>query len=265
MSKPSELAAGDHIESVRVGGIADNLAIDLRAARPGPFQVLKHQDPGAAGDHEAVAGDIIGPAGHRRPVVEAGAHGPHGVEQDREGPVQLLGAAGEDHVLVAQGDLLIGGANAVGGGRAGRRDRIVEPADLEPGRQDGGDARAHGLGDSEGTDPLGTPFLCSGGGLDDRLGGGPARADDQAGHLVGHLGLRQAGVGDGLLHGDVAEGCALGEETGGPPVDGGLPVQPGIGVHLAAEAKLGVLRRRDDPRPGAVERSPDIVQGVADG
>ncbi len=82
---------------------------------------------------------------------------------------------------------------------------------------------------------------------------------------MGDLGLGQAGVGDGLFHGDMAEGRPLGQEAGGPTIDGGLPVQPGIGVHLAAEAKLGVLRRRDNSRPGVMERGPDIVQSVANG
>src|SRR5690606_6235777 len=106
----------DHVEAVGVGRISDDLAVDLGPAGPGPLVFLEHHDTGPAGDHEAVAVGVVGPAGDARPVVEVGAHRAHGVEQHRQGPVQLFRAAGEHHVLLAPGDLLVADPDAVGGG-----------------------------------------------------------------------------------------------------------------------------------------------------
>ena len=76
------------------------------------------------------------------------------------------------------------GADAVGRGGARRGDRIVQAADLEPGRKRRRGARAHRLGHRERADALGALLAGDVGGLDDGAGRGPARADDQAGALV---------------------------------------------------------------------------------
>ena len=236
------LARGsDHVIAVGIGGVADDLAIDLRPAGLGALHLLQDQHARAAGDDEAVAGLVIGAAGDGGAVVEVGAHGAHGVEQDRQRPVQLLGPAGEHDVLLAHLDLLVGRADAVGRGGARRRDAEVQPADLR----------------ATGARRLGR--------LDDHLGGRAARADDQAGLLVAHLVGREAGVGDRLLHGDVAEGRALGQEPRGAAVDHRLPVDVRLAVHLAAEAELGIFRRGRDAGPGLAQGGQDFVGVVADG
>src|SRR5690606_28124438 len=118
---------GDHVVAVGVGAVAGDLGVDGGAARLGPLVLLEHHDAGAAGDDEAVAVLVVGAAGLGRGVVEVGGHGAHGVEHVGHRPVDVLAAAGEDHVLLAPGDLFGGRADAVGAGRAGRGDRIVDP------------------------------------------------------------------------------------------------------------------------------------------
>src|SRR3546814_2787745 len=86
---------------------------------------LNH-DAAAAGDHEAVTTGVIGTRGTLRRGVVLRRQRAHGVEQHRHGPVQLLAAAGEHDVLLAELDRLHGVADAVRTGRAGRADRSEE-------------------------------------------------------------------------------------------------------------------------------------------
>ena len=72
---------GDHVVTVAVGGVADDLGVDGRAPGQGPVHVLEHHHAGAAGDDEAVAVDVVGPAGPGGGGVEVARHGAHGVEQ----------------------------------------------------------------------------------------------------------------------------------------------------------------------------------------
>ena len=229
------------------------------------LQLLEHQDARAAGDDEAVAARVIGATGHCGRRVEVAAHGTHSVEHDTERPVQFLDTAGKDDVLLAHQDLLIADADAVGRGGAGRGDREVQTLYLEPGRQRRRRARTHGLWHREGAHAFGSAFPRRGGGFDDYSGRGPAGTDDQAGALVGDLGLFQAGVCDGLFHGDVAIAGALGEKAGGAAVDQGLPVDLRRRVNLGPEAKLGVFRRGDNAGSGLTERRQHLVGVVADG
>ncbi len=122
-----------------------------------------------------------------RRVVELRRHRAHGVEQHRQRPVELLAAAGEDDVLLADLDDLGGVADAVVGGRAGRRDRIVDALDLEPGGERRRGGRRHRLRHRERADALRSLGARGVGGLDDGAGRGAARAHDDAGALVGDL------------------------------------------------------------------------------
>ena len=129
------LARGlDHIGAVRGGGIADQLAVDLGAARLCPLQLLEHDNAAAAGDDEAVAIGIEGPRGFLGRIVISRRQRRHRVEQHRQGPVQLLAAAGEDDVLLAELDQFCAVADAVRTGRAGGADRIAESFCSECGR-----------------------------------------------------------------------------------------------------------------------------------
>jgi len=132
-------------------------------------------------------------------------------------------------------------ADAVVGGRAGRRDRIVHALDLEPGGERRGGRRRHCLRHRERTDPLRALAPRDVGGLDHGAGGRAARAHDDAGALVGNLVFLEAGVAQGLLHGDVVPGRAQPEEPHGAAVDGFLRIEPRRTVDLAAEPELGVF------------------------
>ena len=95
----------------------------------------------AAADHETVPGLVEGACGLGRGIVVLGRHGTHGVEQAGEGPVDFFSSAGEDDVLLAPLDLLDAGADAMGAGRAGGGDRVVDALDPERCRQARRDAR----------------------------------------------------------------------------------------------------------------------------
>ena len=94
--------------------VPDQIAVDLGVPRLGPFEVLEHDHARPAGVDEAVARHVVGPAGLGRRAVEMRRHGPHGIEQDGQGPIQLLAATGEHQVLLAPLNELCGIADAVG-------------------------------------------------------------------------------------------------------------------------------------------------------
>ena len=109
-----------HVVAVGGGAVADELAVDAGAASLGVLELLENDDAGAAGNDEAVAGDVIGAARDLRAVVEVRRHGVHGVEQDRQRPIELLAAASKHDVLLAPLDQLAAIADAMRRGRAGR-------------------------------------------------------------------------------------------------------------------------------------------------
>ena len=108
-----------HVVAIGGGTIADQFAVDLCAARLGVFKLFQHQRAAAAGNDEAVAVLVIGARGLARRCVEVGRHRAHGVEQYRQGPVQLLAAASEHDVLLAPLDQFCRVTNAMGGRGAG--------------------------------------------------------------------------------------------------------------------------------------------------
>ena len=175
----------DHVVAVGGRAVADDFAVDSRAARLGVFEFFQHHHAGAAGDDETVAVDVIGARRGRRRVVVFRRHRAHRVEQHRQRPVEFLAAAGENHVLLADLDGLVGIADAMVGGRAGRRDRIVHALDLEPGRERRGRRRRHRLRHRERTDALRALGAGDVGGFDDGARRRAAGAHDDAGALVG--------------------------------------------------------------------------------
>src|SRR5690606_5306252 len=188
----------DHVEAVRGGAIADDLAMDARTARLGMVEVLEDENAGTAGDDEAVAVLVISARGGRGPVVVAARHGAHGVEQGGQGPVQLLAPAGEDDVLLAHEDLLIGIADAMVRRRAGRADRIVDALDLEPGGERRRGSRTHGLRHGERADALRALVARGHGRLVYGAGRRAAGTHDDAGALVRYLVFLEAGIADRL-------------------------------------------------------------------
>ena len=110
-------------------------------------------------------------------------------------------------------------ADAMVGGRAGRRDRIVDALDLEPGGERRRGGRRHRLGHRERADPLRALVAGDVGRLDDGARRGPARAHDDAGASRSRFRLLEPGIADRLLHGDVVPGRAAAEEAHGAAVD----------------------------------------------
>src|SRR5690606_34152274 len=255
-----------HVVAVGSGAIADHLAVDLRTARLGVLQFLEHHHAGAAGDHEAVAVDVIGARGSRRAVVELGGHGTHGVEQVRHGPVKILMPAGEDDVLLAPLNQLVGIADAMSRGGAGRGDGVVHAADLEPcGQRRRGRGR-HRLGHGKGADAFWRSFFARDvGRLHDGARGRTARAHDDARALVGDVLFLEAGIGNRLFHRHVIPGPAFGKKPHGATVDQLRGVEFGRPPDLTAEAAIRKILREADARTGLAQRSRDFFGIIADG
>ncbi|EGE57185.1 hypothetical protein RHECNPAF_470074 [Rhizobium etli CNPAF512] len=216
------LARGcDHVVTIRGGAVADDFGVDLGAAGLGVLKLLEHQHAGAAGDDEAVAVDVIGARGAVGRVIVLGGHGAHGVEEIGHRPVEIFVAAGKHHVLLAPLDHLGGIADAVRRGRAGRRDRIIDAVNLEPGGECGGGGRRHRLRYGEGADALRAVVLDGDvGRFDQGAGGRTAGAHDDAGAFVlGVVLLFQTGISDRLFHGDMVPGAALRQEAHGAAID----------------------------------------------
>jgi hypothetical protein len=149
--------------------------------------------------------------------------------------MQLLAATGQDHVLLAHLDQLAAIADAMRRGRAGRGDGIAEAFDLE-GRCDvRGDGRGHAARHHIGADALGPLFARDVRGLDLVRGRRPAGAHDDAGAFVADLAHLQAGILDGLAHGDVAISGAIAHETPRLTVDMLVEIDLDGAVNVAAE------------------------------
>ena len=118
-----------------------------------------------------------------RGVVVRG-HRPHRIEQHGQRPIELLAAAGEHDVLLAVLDHLVGIADAMVGGRAGRRDRVARALDLEPGAKRGRGGRRHRLRHGERPDALRPLVAGDVGGFHDRARRGAARTHQDAGARV---------------------------------------------------------------------------------
>jgi hypothetical protein len=124
------------------------------------LEFLQNQHARASGDDEAVAADVVGAAcvvGEVSLYFELIAP----MASNRFDIVQSRSSwpPAKDHVLLAPLDQLAGVADAVRRGRAGRRDRVVDAVDLEPGGKRRRCGRGHCLGHRERADPLRLPFL----------------------------------------------------------------------------------------------------------
>ena len=153
-----------------------------------------------------------------------------------------------------------GVADAMVGGRAGRRDRIVDALDLEPGRERRRRGRRHRLRHRERADALGRPWsrVMSAASTMVRVDGPPEPMMMPVRSLEMSLSSRPA-VADRLLHRDMVPGRAAAEEAHGAAVDHLVGIERRRAVHLAAEAELGVFvgarRCRTWPRAGEASTS----------
>src|SRR5690606_34020708 len=232
---------GHHVVAVGGGAVADNLAVDGGAALKGVLQFLHHHAAGTAGHHKAVPVQVVGAGGQGRGVVVLGGQGAHGVEHAGHGPVLLLGATGKEDILLAQLDLLHGGADAVGAGGTGGGDGNIETLDLEGGGKTGGDGAGHDLGDPVGAGALDALLPHHVDGFDKLLPGHAAGAHDDAGAGIGHHVVAEAGVLDGLVHGDIGVGGRVAHETQVLAVDEVRRVEVDLAGDIAAQAHFPVF------------------------
>src|SRR5690606_12465641 len=258
-------AGGSHqIVAVGGGAVADQFAIDPGAPRLGMLEFLEHDHPRPAGDHESVPPGIECAGSGMRPVIEAAGHRAHRIEQDRKCPVEVLAATGKDDVLLAHQDLLVAAADAMVRGGAGGTDGIIDALDLEPGGERRRRGRTHCLRHREGTDPLRSLFARGQCRFDDGAGRRSARTHDDSGPLVGNLVRLEAGIANGLIHGDMIPGGAAAMKAHGATVDHGFHVDVGSAVNLAAKPDLGIFLCPDDAGPALAKRGQDFLAVVAD-
>ena len=252
-----------HVVAVRRGAVSGQFGVDLGAPGLGVFKFLQHHDAAAAGNDESVAVGVEGARRLFRGVVVAGTKRRHGVEQHRQAPMQFLAAAGENDVVLAPLDQLAAVADAVRAGRTRGADGIAKPLDLEGGGQGRRIGRRHGPRHHEGADLFWLAPARDVGGLDLVAGRGAAGAHDQRRALAGDLVLGQAGIGNGLFHGDVIVGRPVAHEATPAAVDGFVDVDGRLAVDMAAEAHVAVFLGKGDARAALAERVQDLVLVVA--
>src|SRR5690625_1875007 len=136
--------------------------------------------------------------------------------------------------------------------------------DLEGGRQIGGIGGGHAAGHHIGADAphpsAARDIRC----LDLVGGGGAAGAHDQAASLVAYLALAKAGVGDGLLHGNIIIGCSGTHEAQQAPVDVIFELDVKGAFDLTAKALFGIVFGKDNAGPAGAQRFHDLLAVVAD-
>ncbi|MNF62732.1 hypothetical protein D3C84_444170 [compost metagenome] len=233
-------ARGDHVVAVGGRAVADDFGVDLCAALQRVLQFLDHHHAAAAGDDETVTLGVVGAGGLLGGFVVLGGEGAHGVEQAALAPVFFFTAAGEDHVLLAQLDLLHGLADAMRAGGAGRGDGEVHALDLEGGGQAGGNGAAHGAGHAVWADALDALLTQGVDGFHLVDGRRAAGAGDQAHARIGDLFGAQARVFDGLLHRQVGVGGGIAHEAEEFAIDQLFQVQVDGAGHLAAQTHLRI-------------------------
>ncbi len=197
-------------------------------------------------------------------LVVAGGQRAHGVEQQRHGPVHLLAAAGEHDVLLAHLDQLGAVADAVGAGRAGRADGVVDALDLERRRQAGRVGAGHGARHHVRPDAAQAFLPQRIGGQKQIFRGGAPRAHEQSRPRIRDLIGFQARVVDGLLHGDIVERRALSHEAQNLAIDVFLEIQANGPVNGGPESELHVLGAMFDPGTACVQGFDDFPFVVAD-
>ena len=142
------------VTPVAVGGEADHLDQDRRAARARVLELLEHQAARSLARDHAVAIPIEGPRRALRLVVAGGGREQH-VEDRRIDRVELLGSARQHDLLVSVLDRLVGVADSLAAGGARARGGDHAPAHPEEAREIRGRGVAHELEVVVGADPAG--------------------------------------------------------------------------------------------------------------
>ncbi len=181
--------------------VADDLGVDLGAARLGMLQRFQDDDAGALAHDETVAVLVVGARGGAGTIVEArrqraaGGKAGHGDAADGR-----FRAAGHHHVGVAQRHQSRCIADGMRAGRAGGDDRVVGTLQLVPDRHVAGGEIDETPRNKEWADATRAFFLQQDRRFGDAGQATDARADEYAGPLllIGRVG-DVAGIGDRLL------------------------------------------------------------------
>mmetsp|Transcript_111172 Transcript_111172/g.354165 ORF Transcript_111172/g.354165 Transcript_111172/m.354165 type:complete len:435 (-) Transcript_111172:475-1779(-) len=266
----AEAGRGDDVIAVRIGRVAHQLSVDPRTAGLGVLKLLEDDHAAAAGDDEAITILVEGPGGLLGGVVALRRQCAHAVEHRGELPALVLPCTGHGHVDLAELDLLHAHTDAMRARGAGGGDGEGGALQLECRREHGRDRGAHGPGHSVGTHlvfPALPLLLHRGDGLRDVRDGGAALAQDaRAAGVLPVLRIRQAGVLDGVVQGDVGILRVLAHEAQGLAVDLFLDLRLGQlrgAANLATDVVLQVLLREGDTRLCLIQRVGDLLQGVA--
>jgi hypothetical protein len=116
----------------------------------------------------------------------------------------------------------------------------------------------------KGTDALWTLFTGGVGCGNDRPGRGPARAHDDTGAVVLHIGFLEAGIGDRLLHSDPVPGGAIAHEAANPAIDRAVKIELRSAMDLAAESEARVVVGLHDAGFRLTQRGKHLLAVVAD-
>jgi hypothetical protein len=229
---------GGEMVGVRRVAVADNLAINFRAAGLGVLQFLQHQEARAFAHHETVAFQVKRARGAFRLGV-AGAHGAHRAKSaDAHRHNRGLRAAGENRDGIPHFDGAPGFADGVGGRGAGGTGGKIRAAQFVIHReQAGGDVRDE-HGNHERRDALGAAFEQDGVLLLGGVQAADAGADEHADFIAVRLGQIKAGIQQGLVAGENAklrEAVGALEFLGRGKRGGGIEVLD-LGGNLAIEA-----------------------------
>ena len=140
--------------------VADDLGIDLGAARLGVLQLFENDDAGALAHDEAVAVAVIGPRGFLGRVVAVGGKRPAGGEAGKRKPAdRRFRAAGHHDVGIAEDDQPRRVADGMRAGRAGGNDSVVRALELVADRHLAGDQVDDVAGNEERADAARAAFL----------------------------------------------------------------------------------------------------------
>ena len=216
--------------------VAHDLAVDPGAASARMLKLFQDQDASALAHDEAVPVDVPGTRSPLWRLIEMRRQCPRRGKPRQAKPAdRRLGATGDHHVGIAQGDHAAGIPDRVRAGGACGHHRVVGALEAEADRH----LAAHQIDqagrDEEGTDPPGASLLE----LDRRIGDGAesadSRADQHAGTFAVFVVFRQpVGILDGF-------------RGGGEPIDDEQIVSTGVlrCHHLvAAERALAVGRQQ---------------------
>ena len=218
--------------------VADQLGVDGGAAVLGVLEFLEHDASGAFAHHKAVAIAVVGARGLLGPVVEAGRQGAAGAKSGQRKAIdRRLGAAGDHHVGVAEGDQPSRVADRVRAGRAGGDDSVVGTLEMVSDR----DLPAHQIDETAGNEKrrdAARPFLMQGhGGVVDAPKSADSRADQYPGLDLLLVGLRGPfGVAQRLRRG----AHAVNDEVVNPALL--LELHPVVGVEGVGSVSARHLR-----------------------